>query len=328
MAMLAHAGLEGLLPQLGAVRLSGLELATDRRMACLHHPLGVAVSRSAFDAALAESAVEAGASFLPATTVSLLPEVEAKAPFRMLRLSQDDRSWMIRGRFVVSATGLQDSLLGREGRGYVPSWSKLGAGAVVDEAPTGFAPGRIYMACGAEGYVGAVVLEDGRLDLAAALKPEAVREAGGIGPLAERILAKVGLPEIPGAAQLRWSGTPLLSRSQGLPSAGRVFRVGDSAGYVEPFTGEGIAWAIAGGRALAAILAESLCRSGRPGGGDFDPVGAWNKAYRREIGRRQVVCRAARYALRTPWLTRAVVRVLDAWPGLASPLLAAMHRAT
>jgi 2-polyprenyl-6-methoxyphenol hydroxylase-like FAD-dependent oxidoreductase len=35
---------------------------------------------------------------------------------------------------------------------------------------------------------------------------------------------------------------------------GRIFRVGDAAGYVEPFTGEGIGWALAGARLLAAAL--------------------------------------------------------------------------
>ena len=37
----------------------------------------------------------------------------------------------------------------------------------------------------------------------------------------------------------------------------RIFRVGDAASYVEPFTGEGIGWALASGRVLAeSLLAE------------------------------------------------------------------------
>ncbi len=316
LAILAGMGLGDLTTKLGAVQLTSMELATKKARATIRHPLGAAVSREAFDAALVEAATDAGATFVSGARADLRPA--ASPEFRTLRLHQDGRSWEARGRFIVSATGLTDGLFQHEAKTPGASNVKIGAGAIASTAADGYEPHRIYMACGDDGYVGLVVLEDGRLDLAAALKPSAVREAGGIGPLADRILSRSRLPLVPGVSRLGWKGTPLLTRSPSRLAEDRVFRVGDSAGYVEPFTGEGMAWALAGGQALAAILAEALER-------DDDPALAWTRAYRREVGRRQVVCRLARLTLRTPWMTRSLVRVLSLRPELARPFLSIMH---
>src|SRR5207245_1595869 len=82
--------------------------------------------------------------------------------------------------------------------------SRVGAGGMADDAPDSFDPGCIYMACGTGGYVGLVRLEDGRLGVAAAFDREAVRRAGGPGAAAVRILREVGLPAVPGLAELPW----------------------------------------------------------------------------------------------------------------------------
>lgn len=321
--ILARAGLGDLTERLGAVPLTSLNLGAGGLRAVIDHPLGAAVSREAFDAALARAAMEAGAEFAPATSGLLRPV--ASPTHRAVRLDRDGRSWEARARFVVSATGLTDALFPREHQATTAPRGKLGAGAIAPEAPPGYEPNRIYMACGAEGYVGLVVLEDGRLDLAAALRPEAVREAGGLGALAERVLAGAGLPPVPDARRLPWRGTPILTRSPRRLVEERVFRVGDSAGYVEPFTGEGIAWAIAGGRALGTILLEALQRDADVSADEA--ARAWRRAHRREIGRRQIICRLAGRALRSPWATRALIRALSLRPGLARLPLAMMRRA-
>lgn len=319
--ILARAGLGDLTERLGALPLTGLSLAAGGLRAVIDHPLGAAVSREAFDAALARAAMEAGAEFQPATSALLRPV--ASSTHRAVRLDRGGRSWEARARFVVSATGLTDALFPREHHATTAPHGKLGAGAIAPEAPPGYEPNRIYMACGAEGYVGLVVLEDGRLDLAAALRPEAVREAGGVGALAERVLAGAGLPPAPDARRLPWRGTPILTRSPRRLVDGRVFRVGDSAGYVEPFTGEGIAWAIAGGRALGTILLAALQRDASAD----EAARVWRHAHRREIGRRQIICRLAGRALRSPWATRTLIRALSLRPGLARLPLAIMRRA-
>lgn len=306
LATLDRAGLGALPASLGAVPLTGLELAAGRRRATLDHPLGVALSRDALDAALVDAAVAAGAEF--ATGAAAL------APGG-IRLKAEDGPRDVRARFVVSATGLGDGLFPADDRATPSPRSKVGTGTILDAAPAGYDPGRIFMACGAGGYVGLVVLEDGRLDVAAALDPAAVRAAGGPGALAARILAGVRLPDVPGLADARWRGTPALSRSPGRVAEGAVFRVGDSAGYVEPFTGEGMAWALAGGEALAATLAEGP-----------DPAVRWAREHRRIVRDRQFACRAVARVLRSPAMTSLMAAALEIRPGLARPLLSAMHR--
>jgi flavin-dependent dehydrogenase len=319
LAVLERAGLGDLVIRLKAPRLTGIELATGARRASIDHPLGVAISRERFDSALIDAAVSAGAEFLLGTTASLCP---GSMPGKIVvRLRSGERSWDVQGRFVVSATGLTDGLFPPEERAVPSSAAKVGAGAIAAEAPEGYAPHRIFMACGDGGYVGAVVLEDGRLDLAAALDPGAVRDAGGVGRLVETILDRAGMPRVPGVAALPWKGTSLLTRSPRRLVERGVFRVGDSAGYVEPFTGEGMAWALAGGLRLAAILAEALA------GKEPWPDRCWHLAYRREVRDRQLVCRAASRILRTPWMTRALVRVLEVRPALARPFLSIIHNA-
>ncbi|MFO0959894.1 MAG: FAD-dependent monooxygenase [Isosphaeraceae bacterium] len=325
--VLRQAGLSDLAGRLGAIPLRSLALGRGDKLAVIRQPLGVAVSRYAFDLALVESARTNGAEFHPETTASLLP---ASSPeYRDLRLTQGGESRTVRGRFVVAATGLIDSLRvddaaqtrGRPGHEENSAIStRIGAGAIAPNLPGGYDRGRIYMACGDEGYVGLVALEDGRLDIAAALDPAAVRRSGGIGALAGKILAGSPFPEVPEIEQFAWKGTPSLTRSAATLARERVFRVGDAAGYVEPFTGEGIAWALSGGVRLAGILAESLATGACP------PERLWPDAYRGEITRTQLVCRAARLVLRAPRLTGSLVRILAIYPGLAAPFIRSIHQ--
>jgi hypothetical protein len=260
-------------------------------------------------------------SFWPSTRAELLG-LEGEEVGRMIRLQGKVEARVVEAGCVVSATGLADPLHDDStdrAIDYRPA-SKIGAGGIAPEAPGGYEPGLIYMACGLKGYVGLVVLEDGRLDLAAALGPDAVKAAGGIGPRAKSILEDSGLPEVPGVGTLPWRGTPRLTRASSVIARNGVYRVGDAAGYVEPFTGEGMAWALAGGMRLGAILGSSARES------QAKLEVEWTVAYRREVVKRQAVCRAASLALRTPWMTRGLLRLIGVAPGLARPVMRAMHR--
>src|SRR5262249_9198733 len=155
----------------------------------------------------------------------------------------------------------------------------------------------VYMACGRAGYVGLVRLEDGRLDVACALDVAAVKAAGGIETVAAGVLRGVGWPVWGQAPQLGWKGTVPLYRAGSQRAGHRVFALGDAAGYIEPFTGEGIAWALASGEAVAALAAEASSRW-RDG-----LAAAWERTHRRVVGHR-LVCRAAAAVLRRPALTR------------------------
>jgi 2-polyprenyl-6-methoxyphenol hydroxylase-like FAD-dependent oxidoreductase len=171
------------------------------------------------------------------------------------------------------------------------------------------------MAYSNRGYLGLVRLEDNRLDLGAAFDPAWVKSAGGLGRAAVATLQEAGFPALPGLADLPWGGTPLLTRRASRLAAERAFLLGDAAGYVEPFTGEGIAWALAAARAVAPLARRAVRR--------WTPALAqeWTRRYRRTVTRRQQVCRIVARVLRHPRLFRGLVTALSWAPGLAAPLV-------
>ena len=96
-----------------------------------------------------------------------------------------------------------------------------------------------------------------------------------------------------------------------------MFLVGDAAGYVEPFTGEGMGWALWGALALAPLVYDGVVRW------DDALVHRWAQVHRRRVRRGQRVCRTVAWGLRRPWMARVAVHVLGTVPSLARPLV--MH---
>ncbi|HZY89862.1 MAG TPA: FAD-dependent monooxygenase [Gemmataceae bacterium] len=319
-ATLAAAGLGDLPARCGAVPLRAFELAAGGASARLAVS-GVVLSRGALDAALVGAAVAAGAHFLPQARAALVAGGGAAGTVRLVSVPPGG-AVAVRARCVLAADGLGGQLLTRAGVGEAPAaaGARVGVGAVSAEAPAYYRAGTVYMACGARGYVGLVRLEDGRLDVAAALDAAWVRASGGPGRAALPLLAAAGLPPVPGLLDLAWRGTPALTRRATRVAGERLFVLGDAAGYVEPFTGEGMAWALAGGLAVAPLAAEAA-RRWRP-----SLAAAWAATYRRVVVRRQYLCRAAAAVLRRPLLARAIVRVLARVPALATPLLRHLNR--
>jgi len=320
--LLDRAGLGRLTADLGSVPLTRFRVAAAGRYADVPVPTGSGVSREAFDAALVRAAVAAGAAFLPITTATVLPAARATER-RTLRLRHAGCDHTVDCRVVLVASGLGGKLDDSPDRDdAAPAWqpgSRVGAGVMIPSPPPGYEPHTIYMACAADGYVGAVVIEDGRIDMAAALDPLAVKRAGGPGDLSATILDQAGFPPIPGLTRLPWKGTPHLTRRSPRLGGERLFVLGDAAGYVEPFTGEGMAWALAGATLVAPL---ALC-----GVRQWNPrlLVRWRAAYRETVTRRQIVCRATAAVLRHPFVTRAMIRVLGMAPWVARPVLRVMY---
>jgi 2-polyprenyl-6-methoxyphenol hydroxylase-like FAD-dependent oxidoreductase len=318
LAVLEEVGMGGLTDRLGAVPLHHLQLVTRKGRALVDLREGVALSREVFDAALVEAAVSAGAAFLPETQALAGPVTPT---WRRVLLRQGSRQAETGAALVVVAAGLGGGGLVR-GPGFDGAGkraSRIGAGAIAAAGPAAYRAGTIYMACGTAGYVGLVRLEDGRLDLAAALNPDRVRQVHGPGRTAEAVLGEAGLPPIPGLAELPWRGTPALTRRAGRLACHRLFLIGDAAGYVEPFTGEGLAWALASAAAVVP-LAVRAARCWRP-----ELEAEWGALYRRTVGGRYL-CRSAARVLRHPALTSAVVGVLARVPAVAAALVARCNR--
>ncbi len=296
-----------------AVPLSGVCLATAGRFANVRLPGGVALSREMFDAALIREAMAEGAEFLPGISAKLGP---CERDFRTVQLGEV----AVRARVVVAADGLAGGVTSADGNAaVVREAARIGAGTVADHGPSFYTPGTVFMAVSHGGYVGLVRLEDGRLDVAAAFDPVTIREHGGLGPAAVRVLGHSGFPPVAGLETLPWKGTPALTRHAARVAGDRWFAVGDAAGYVEPFTGEGMAWAVAGAAALAPIAARAT---------NWNPRSAdkWTAAHARVVRQRQGICRAAAWVLRSPTLCRLSVTALSLAPRLAGPVVGRLNR--
>ena len=171
------------------------------------------------------------------------------------------------------------------------------------------------MAVGQGGYVGLVRVENGSLNVAAAFDKEFVKDCGGPGAAAVRVLSGAGFPLVSELATASWQGTVALTR-QTRPLAGeRVFLLGDATGYVEPFTGEGMAWALMSSRAVG-----PLARRGIECWNSALPL-AWAEVHRRLIARRQHLCRGLATVLRHPWLTHASLELVTRFPGLGGLMI-------
>jgi flavin-dependent dehydrogenase len=220
-------------------------------------------------------------------------------------------------RVVLAADGLNSLLLSRGGVSEAPALpgSRIGAGVVLDIDDPFYEPGVIFMACGKAGYAGLVRLEDGRLDLACALDAGAVRAARGPAAVAKTLIADAGWPVPTGLDDQHWRGTVALTRQAERVADHRLFALGDATGYVEPFTGEGIGWALASAIAVTPLALHAI-RDWQPG-----LAVAWRRLHQRVVTRRQFACRLLAAVLRRPWLTAAVVTVLARLPSLAVPVL-------
>lgn len=321
-AILDAAGLGDVAALRQAVPLKSLCLASGGCLARVRLFGGAALSRETLDAALIQAAVEAGADFLP-ETIAIPLEKDSKIlgcdATRGLLLQQGEKRAEVSARVVLAADGLAGQFMARTPTAASAKFgARIGAGATTTNAPDFYRPGVVYMTCGAGGYTGLVRLEDGRLDLAAAFDASELR-AGGPGAAAARLLQEASWPTPHKLAQLPWRGTAPLTRRARQIADERLFVIGDAAGYVEPFTGEGMAWALASGTAVAPLVASAVARW-RP-----EMIQQWTAIHRGVVSRRQIVCRAAAAVLRRPRLTRLVVRLLGQAPMLAAPVLACLN---
>lgn len=314
LAQLAELGLDALPLELGALPVNRLRLASNRTEAVIELPGGMALSRRILDAGLVRAAIKAGAQFLPHT---LALDAGLSSSHRVLQLKSGNYRGEARTRMVIAADGL-----GGKFTGGLPTIASvtghdafIGLGAIVDEQE-GYPAGVIHMATHRHGYVGLVRVEDGLLNLAGALDPRWLHRVGSPADAIGRVLAGVGWPIPSELATARLHGTPSLSTFRSPVANERVLLVGDAAGYWEPFTGEGMAWALLGGRAAAAL-------AGSPSSLDDGHAMAtrWCETYDTEVRGRQQICATLTRWLRWPLLVNLGVRVLAVAPILSRGIL-------
>jgi menaquinone-9 beta-reductase len=317
---LERSGLTPRLAEVGPGFHDCLRLRAWRAEATVPLPRGLSISRERFDAVLVEAAEAQGARLMLGARASAM---ERTAPGLYTVTLDDQGSHVpVRCRVVVLATGLGSrfALRGLTGESVIAG-SRIGASAMM--APAAWTPWHddaVNMTVGTHGYVGAARMEDGRWNLAAALDADAVGRARAIGPVVRKILQSAGLCAPMEFDRIAWRGTPQLSRRPRRVAADGLFAVGDAAGYVEPFTGEGMACALHGGLAVVPFALQAI-EGWRP-----EQATAWTRTLRQDVQRRMALSSMAAWALRHPSLATQVTSLLSSWPGLAARPVAWVNR--
>ena len=256
-----------------------------KHAATISVPGNLSVSREAFDAALVAAAAEAGVTVRTGVRASVGPTT---GEARIVHI-QSPKPEQILSRVAIDGTGLAGA------DGPVSAGSRIGVGIVLaaEKAPAYYGTGTIHLAVSPAGYVGLVRVEQNRLDVAAALDPAYIRSRGGPQLAVER-----NTRDSPAGRACSYRKVtpgkgyaPSDCRRPTVRAGPRLFVIGDAAGYVEPLTGEGMAWAIASAIAVAPIVTRAV------DGWHDDMIGEWTRTHSRLIGRRQLTCRVAPRAL-------------------------------
>ena len=319
LSTLEEAGLSQLLIENNAIPLDEMCLGSKKINHTFPLQRQVVLSRECLDSNLINKAMLEGAFFLDTTLAEmgkLLPSS------REVFLKQGEHQFLSTAKIVLAADGLGGRLLVRKNitNHLEASNTRIGAGVTIPNPPDFYKNGTLFMTSGNGGYLGLVRLEDGRLDLAAAFDPAAVKKHGGIGSLAKSLLQEMNWPIPLNIEFASWRGTPALTGHIEEVAAERLFAIGDAAGYIEPFTGEGMAWAFTGASFVAPLVAKGVAC--------WEPELAiqWALKYKAHITSRQGVCKAAAFLLRWPLLVKLALIGLKAFPFLSKPVVSMLDK--
>ncbi|RTL39759.1 MAG: NAD(P)/FAD-dependent oxidoreductase [Candidatus Melainabacteria bacterium] len=302
-----------------AVSLSKLKLFEKEQQANVQLPGGFSLSRSQFDNALTNAAIRSGVTFLSETTATVLQTTPSE---RIVQLQNGYAKETFSAKVVLVADGLGGHSLNQinELDFVTEATSRFGCGTIIDEGPDFYEPGCIYMVCAHDGYVGLVRLEDGRIDVAAALDRQYSRKYGGPAAACIEIIKSSRLPVPEALMTAQWNGTESLTRRRKEIAAERIFVIGDACGYAEPFTGEGIAWALTSAVGVADLAAEAInC---------WSPylIRKWQQKHETMLSFRQKRSRLIAHALRKDAIRRCALPLIASFPALANLVIQDVSR--
>lgn len=326
-ALLNQLGLGTLLENLPQVPLERMLLRRGNAGCVIplrtHSGPGYAIAREDLDEALARAAVGAGAELVLGSTGHVQATSAPRCEQRRVRLHGSGQTAHVVTRTVILATGLGG--LARTTNHELPERverrARVGIGGTFSVEDGGTCPAEaILMAVGRHGYLGAVRLADGRINLAAAVDRPWLRQCGGASQAAQRLLHENGLPHEWLSTASDWSGTPALTRRPLRVASWRVLVAGDAAGYAEPFTGEGMTWAIGAGRAAAQLTLAALDHWSE------QIEMRWQSWYTRMLRGRQRRCQRLAEWLRHPWIVDFGVRAAGQLPRVAALVARRIHQ--
>jgi geranylgeranyl reductase family protein len=245
----------------------------------------IAVKRSLFDHLLLERAGELGATLLESTTVTALTPPDPRVDFWTISAANQT----FKARTLVAADG-RNSTVARL-CGLFPRTTKERIALQTHlPLPRDFGD-RVVLEFRPEGYSGQAPVGDGVLNLCLVSVP---KQIGSLRAWAER---RFGI-----SPNHSWRTITPLTRESICPAQPSLFFVGDSARVVEPFTGEGIYYAIASGELAAKAIALQ-----RDGGDAADVAVAYSAAHKQLYRGRLWINRLARSAVLAPRVASTVL---------------------
>ena len=322
LAALKTAGLGDLVAAQGGLSLERLQLGVAGRVNPIALGAGRVLSRSRLDQALLEAAVAVGATVMTGTRAVLGAAATGLEPDREVVLQKGTARWSVRAKVVLIAAGLSHRAIDKEAEisTSIQPHSRIGAGCVLPGEAAELAPGVLQMAVGQGGYVGLVRVESGEINLACAFDRPMLCSVGGAALLCQKILAEAGFATLPGLKESAWQLTAALSRRT-IPLAGhRLLLLGDAAGYVEPFTGEGMGWAITSSLAALPLVLRGLEHW------DGAIETEWRRLHRRWVAQKQRSCRVLAVVLRHPRISWGLHRLAGSFPSVAGSIIGRRQR--
>ena len=322
LAALKTAGLGNLVAAQGGLPLERLQLGVAGLVSPLALGAGRVLSRSRLDQALLEAAVAVGATVMTGTRAVLGAAATGLEPDREVVLQKGTTRWSVSAKVVLIAAGLSHRAIDNEAEisTSIEPHSRIGAGCVLPGEAAELPPGVLQMAVGHGGYVGLVRVESGEINLACAFDRPMLGSGGGAALLCQKILAEAGFATLPGLKESAWQLTAALSRHT-IPLAGhRLLLLGDAAGYVEPFTGEGMGWALTSSLAALPLVLRGLEHW------DGAIETEWRRLHRRWVAQKQRSCRVLAVVLRHPRISWGLHRLAGSFPSVAGSMIGLLQR--
>ena len=165
------------------------------------------------------------------------------------------------------------------------------------------------MAVGRHGYVGITRTSSRTLNVAASVDAKTLA-ASTPGEFVREILASCRYPVPESLLQQTWHGTPALTRKNVRLAAHRLFVLGDAVGYVEPFTGEGMNWAM-----HTSVLSVPFVQAAIAGWEDR-LIREWERSLKRKVLFESWSCRQLSRLVRMPRLAALFLEVCRLAPSL------------